>query len=436
MTQPRLDAAHLLGAVLSFSLFGLYTGLFFITAWVVRTRRMTVTPAIIAIGVLWLLNVACSFLDGVKVYMAFVVHPEGSMDYFLKRRDLGLQMAFCLIVIVAGTIADATICWRLYIIWSRDCRVLVFPITVLIAGLLGCSLVIADDVLTTTRGPQAAIITNRQAWSLAMCTTELVLNALLTGLIIAKLWRAHKTTRSTTKSPYTRIILALVESGALYIFVMGACAISVACGSIVASTVLFYLMPRLIGIVPTMIVLQLSLGFFQPHDAQAKERHVSTIVFASPEQQHPRFHGSNSHTSTRTFSVGRPAIQQQQLPTLALPSSLSHISLPHHNHYNHHQQQQQRSRSHITIPSNDDDYDFHLPYVIGDATDDDATPVDTPERTTFLKKGQYALPLNGSCDSLQCDSGCGEPVGQIGEDVEEHLQGRFEQAEDRADSPV
>ncbi|KAG8898184.1 hypothetical protein FRC00_003160 [Tulasnella sp. 408] len=412
MTQPRLDAAHLLGAVLSFSLFGLYTGLFFMTAWVVRTRRMTVTPAIIAIGVIWLLNVACSFLDGVKVYIGFVVHKEGSMDYFLKRHDLGLQMAFCLIVIVAGTIADATICWRLYIIWSRDRRILVFPITVLIAGLLGCSLVIADDVLTTVRGPQAAIISNRQAWSLAMCTTELVLNAVLTGLIIAKLWRAHKTTRSTTKSPYTRIILALVESGALYMLVMGACAISVACGS------------------------QLSLGYFQPHDAQAKERPISAIVFASPEQQHPRFHDSNARTSTRTFSVGRPAIQQQQLPTLTLPSSLSHISLPPHNHYNHHQQQQQRSRSHITIPSTDDDYDFHVPYVIGDATDDDATPVDTPERTTFLKKEQYALPLNGSCDSLQCDSGCGEPVGQIGEDVEEQLQGRFEQAEDRMDSPV
>lgn len=103
---------------------------------------------------------------------------------------------------------------------------------VLVAGLLGCSLVIADDVLTTSRGPQAAIIGNRQAWSLAMCTTELVLNALLTGLIVVKLWRAHKMSTSMSKSPYTRIILALVESGALYLLVMGGCAISVACGSV------------------------------------------------------------------------------------------------------------------------------------------------------------------------------------------------------------
>ncbi|KAG8919459.1 hypothetical protein FRC01_001286, partial [Tulasnella sp. 417] len=300
-------------------------------------------------------------------------------------------------------------------------------------------LVIADDVLTTSRGPEAAIIANRQAWSLAMCTAELFLNALLTGLIVLKLWRAHKTTRSSSKSPYTRIILALVESGALYMLVMGACAISVACGSIVASVVLFYLMPRLIGIVPTMIVLQLSLGYFQPHDAQVKERPISSIVFASPEQQNPPLRDSSSHTSIRTFSVGRPAIQQLQLPAITLPSSLSHISLPH-THYNHHnqqqQQQEQRSRSHITIPSPDSDYDYHLPYGVGDATDDDATPVDTPERTSFLKKGQYALPLNGSCDSLQCDSGCGELVADIGEDVGDQFQGRFEHGDDQADSPV
>ncbi|KAG8945380.1 hypothetical protein FRC04_000830 [Tulasnella sp. 424] len=209
--------------------------------------------------------------------------------------------------------------------------------------------------------------------------------------------------------------------------------------SIVASTVFFYLMPRLIGIVPTMIVLQLSLGFFQPHDAQAKERTVSTMVFATP-QPHPNHHQSHTQNTVRTFSVGRPAIQQQQqLPTITLPSSLSHISLPHYPH--HHRQLQQLppppppSRSYISIPLSLDDQ--RPTYVIGDATDDDATPVDTPERTSFLKKGQYKLPLNGSCESLQCDSGCEEPLGHLDDAIDEvHEQGESGGEEKEFDSPV
>lgn len=162
------------------------------------------------------------------------------------------------------------------------------------------------------------------------------------------------------------------------------------------------------------------------------------MVFATP-QPHPNHRHSHIQNSVRTFSVGRPAIQQQQqLPTLALPSSLSHVSLPHYPHHHRQlqqQQQQQPSRSYISIPLSLDDQ--RPTYVIGDATDDDATPVDTPERTSFLKKEQYKLPLNGSCESLQCDSGCEEPLGHLDDVIGEvHEQGECEGEEEEFDSPV
>lgn len=118
-------------------------------------------------------------------------------------------------------IADALLTWRLYVVWLRDWRVLVFPGLCLLA-LSGTALgLVVLNIMRIVQGKEVDS-QERTYNTLAMVSVyvTLPLNAISTLMIIGRIWWAYRQLKKTPSHPrahdYTRIIWALVESGALY----------------------------------------------------------------------------------------------------------------------------------------------------------------------------------------------------------------------------
>lgn len=122
-------------------------------------------------------------------------------------------------------IADATLAWRLYIIWDRRRRVLVLPCVWLLAGVFGVIITMVYDVLLNvdkTNNPKWAIGFKHGSTIILLLT--LSYNICVAAAIIGKLWHADRAIkrhcRETGRNPpakdYVGVILALVESGSLY----------------------------------------------------------------------------------------------------------------------------------------------------------------------------------------------------------------------------
>lgn len=121
-----------------------------------------------------------------------------------------------IVIIYSPVIADTILVWRLYVIWSRDWRVTVIPLILLLASFIDGTLVIAfagHGYGANHDGPLVALIESYYA-------ITLTLNALVTAFIVGRLWVASRRARETGGSrddPFTKVITALVESGTIYL---------------------------------------------------------------------------------------------------------------------------------------------------------------------------------------------------------------------------
>ena len=114
--------------------------------------------------------------------------------------------------------------WRLFIIYAEDYRVIVVPLVALLGQFSAGVAMVAFDIIKLARGPLTATLeARRQASGLALICISLGLNWLITGLIVGRLWWADRELRKSyassdtpPASSYTRITVALVESGILY----------------------------------------------------------------------------------------------------------------------------------------------------------------------------------------------------------------------------
>lgn len=111
------------------------------------------------------------------------------------------------------------------ILRSRNWRVLVIPILGLLAFfVLGIWTVVLDIIFAVRLSTDNEVEQSYYVYE-ALLTVDLVLNALATGLMIWKLWRAGNRFGSLSaerrRNPYMSIIVAVIESGTLYTVVIG-----------------------------------------------------------------------------------------------------------------------------------------------------------------------------------------------------------------------
>ncbi|KAG8988635.1 hypothetical protein FRB94_000523 [Tulasnella sp. JGI-2019a] len=161
--------------------------------------------------------------------------------------------------------------WRLFIIWSRDKRVIYFPIVVLSIGAVNCGLIITYDALATNRFQNPSFVATYNGLAASALAIDMLLTWYLTGLICYRLWSVERQkrvigleTRSTEsdrpKSRYGKIMVALIQSGMFYSLTEASLFCCILAGNHDGQDVINSMNTRTIGITTVLIILQLNTG--------------------------------------------------------------------------------------------------------------------------------------------------------------------------------
>jgi len=171
--------------------------------------------------------------------------------------------------------------WRLYIIWSRSVRVLILP-SVALAAYIAVTVDLCFQVFQGGLGPQDVYKNSKMTYA---CTClMLFMNVYTTSFVIGRLWWAGLQVQrfgdGTEKNLYVKVIRAILESGSPCTATILAFVIVPACSPPGAMVILTYVGPILVGIAPTLLVLQLHITRLKWSQSSERQAAVTTIRFA------------------------------------------------------------------------------------------------------------------------------------------------------------
>ncbi|KAG8980928.1 hypothetical protein FRB94_009483 [Tulasnella sp. JGI-2019a] len=275
MADQDAATVNLVGMTLSLSLWGFYTCLFLRTMRVMYQKRYSFfSPTSIIFILIFVFNLATTICSSVVAYRGFISYPGGANAYFTlysnKAIDNGWDAASDFFLAACAFCADSLMLWRLFVVWARDKRIIIMPILLLAGGAIGCIFIVAYDVMAKTRILEPAFQKQAKALQIAVFAMNISTTWYLTIGIIYKLWYAERKSRvvhdydvhSTSKnvSPYRRIIKLLIQSGMLYSMTEAAFLICIIVNNTNGVTVVDYMDPRIIGIVTSLLMLQIHTG--------------------------------------------------------------------------------------------------------------------------------------------------------------------------------
>ncbi|KAG9014438.1 hypothetical protein FRB93_013563 [Tulasnella sp. JGI-2019a] len=161
--------------------------------------------------------------------------------------------------------------WRCYVIWSRNLRVLIFPVILMAICVAGCGVIIYYDIAAQTRLAEPNFQSQLYAMTITVFFTTIAMTWYTTGFICYRLWSSERQTRAIEdhevnlrSGPYGKIIKALVQSRMLYSLTEAFFCACVMARNINGMTIVAAIDGRIIGIVTTLIVLQLHNGVDSP----------------------------------------------------------------------------------------------------------------------------------------------------------------------------
>ncbi|KAG8864519.1 hypothetical protein FRB96_005022 [Tulasnella sp. 330] len=194
----------------------------------------------------------------VWAFKGFVSYPAGPDVYFTLISIKAIDTKW--IALFDFTLAAASIPQR-----ARKKHVVILPIILEVIGIASCGVIVYYDVAAGTRLQEPGFASQIYAITVVVFIINITTTFYLTGFICYRLYSSERRTRSVDDydvhargSPYWKIIKVLIQSGALYSMTEATFLICILARCTNGTTVMAYLDARLIGIVTTLIVLQLN----------------------------------------------------------------------------------------------------------------------------------------------------------------------------------
>ncbi|KAG8966131.1 hypothetical protein FRC03_012456 [Tulasnella sp. 419] len=213
----------------------------------------------------------------VNTFISTALQMHGLRYALISQKDVGLyfQHTFrrryfaigSLLYFVNTLLSDSLICWRLYVVWNRSKAVLIVPVLLLITLTVSGSVIVALTFICRKSGRPCDAVVDR--WLRASVALTLTVNILVTSLICWKIWRIGKDIPAgmeTSARRYEAVMYALIESGGIYSIGVLIYAIVDAVQLTNVLDIIRYIMPQIVGIVPTLIVIR--LHFIPPQHQQ------------------------------------------------------------------------------------------------------------------------------------------------------------------------
>ncbi|KAL4261811.1 hypothetical protein AB1N83_006453 [Pleurotus pulmonarius] len=281
-----LDKAAILALFLETLLYGIYLALCCLTFLVLvlrgengRKQRYRLVPLCI---VMMILASASLIIDFVRVMQAFVVKNGRPIDAIAYYSVIShpLHLVKGVLYVTQIILGDAIVVWRCYVILDRRLLVLIPNLVVVLVNAgVGYTevweLQKASSWTTTLRSGSPLIM--------SFCTLTLCINVTCTAAVA---WRIYRTRSPLIKrTRLTPILLAFVESGALYASSVLAAMIAYQSTSNVQYAVLDVVTP-LVGITFYLIVLQIQFHLTSNVWNTNDPITINTISILRPTRQH------------------------------------------------------------------------------------------------------------------------------------------------------
>ncbi|KAG8874415.1 hypothetical protein FRB98_008436 [Tulasnella sp. 332] len=287
------------------------------------------SPSVILITMIFIMNVADTFARISTAYRAFARYPDGPDVYYmlliLKKVDNGwfAVQDFCLSV--AGFSADLLMCYRAYIIYNRDKRVLYFPCLVIPPATAGCMSLVMFDALAHKSTPEPGFPLQYYDVSVTMFVFTITMTWYSTTLICYRLWSMERQTRaanqvnaigSSSSQPngrlYQYLFRMMIQSGLLYSLTQLSFLICFITKNQPGQIVIGVLNIRITGIVTALIMLQLHL-FDTGADASRANRQLGQTRRSFTNHSFPVFRAiDTTGMRTTTYTQGGSVIPDEK----------------------------------------------------------------------------------------------------------------------------
>ncbi|KAG9001945.1 hypothetical protein FRB93_011917 [Tulasnella sp. JGI-2019a] len=278
-------------------LIGIYTCLLIVTLWkpIESKRPLTLIGwTIIVIYVLSILRVVACFW---VLYRSLFINGGEilkleSTDYVLRGVQEGLAF-------IGYLVSDGLFCWRLYVIWSRNIRIILLPALLLVVTVVGFTIIVVTDFLSAARPDDLRYITLNLSVFIWVLAVVLAYTCYITIFIAGRLWWVGRATNKIStlgekkRHGYQGAINAIVQSGVIYVITTALTIVSVATMNTAMMTIIGSIGPTLSGICATLLVLQLNM--YQDRAKRVEDSKRSPMTGASIQFANPQ--GTSSSTS-------------------------------------------------------------------------------------------------------------------------------------------
>ncbi|KAF8154713.1 hypothetical protein B0H34DRAFT_717555 [Crassisporium funariophilum] len=220
-------------------LYGIYSTLFAICIRVLLKNKRTTQKVLLACAMTMFALATVDVVLELSFLFWFVVKKNN-----IPEPDLHFKF---LIYITSNIIADSLVIYRCHAVWNNSKRVIVLPCLLLLCG---------SASGYTFIGLSSEEYRFRQLL-VAFLFTTVTLNMLVTVLMAGRIWWIARKARSILgpglSSKYNTMIAIIVESGVIY-------SIYVVLDVVFPDLILDAGLAQVVGIVPTLIIVQIGLG--------------------------------------------------------------------------------------------------------------------------------------------------------------------------------
>ncbi|KAG8992058.1 hypothetical protein FRB94_013400 [Tulasnella sp. JGI-2019a] len=230
----------------------IFTGL-----WSRRRRSKVVVWVTISLFLITTVNIALCITYEYDAWIKYRVSP-GVEAYYANGTWSTIKSMQYTLTFIAGTVADILVCWRLYAIWNKSLRLVLFPaILLVITTVIAFAMSITSIAIhSNTGGPK--YFTFFLTGEIMTTAGTVLVNIYSTSLIIIRLWRIGSRTQTPQgRGIYNYVIVLVFQSGALQTTVLLVYTGFSFTGHFGASAFLLYILIMVIAISPLLIVIQL-----------------------------------------------------------------------------------------------------------------------------------------------------------------------------------
>ncbi|KAF7326460.1 hypothetical protein MSAN_02510300 [Mycena sanguinolenta] len=289
MPDITLLPANLVTLVLESVLYGLLVLLFISTVYFLSTRRtlarqtarqhltslvfLTIAALFVVVTAHWSIVVYQAFFAfihlgnavGEDAFYADLAQPAEvtKISFFVIATLLGdaLVVSPIYLLSVMNGVKLVLQTYRLWIIWERKTKVIIFPIVALAVLAVSCAVLLTKVATWKPSLRGAGFYTESVPWEATGSMLSLLANLYSTGFIAFRMWRVTKVA-SSSKSSLTWFFSIVIESAALQTFWLLICITA----ALLESDALFIALdnfPVIIAISNTLIHARVGLGWSQ-----------------------------------------------------------------------------------------------------------------------------------------------------------------------------